>query len=98
MKTPDAIDGISYLPVLLGKQQTEHEFMYWEFHEEQAVRMGKWKGVRLLGEPLELYDLSKDIGEAKNVADKHPDIVKKIDAYLKTARTESEFWPLRGGR
>jgi arylsulfatase A-like enzyme len=88
VKTPDAIDGISYLPVLLGKQQTEHEFMYWEFHEEQAVRMGKWKGVRLLGEPLELYDLSKDIGEAKNVADKHPDIVKKIERCRPPCRSQ----------
>ena len=39
--------------------------------------MGKWKGIRLSvrknkDAPIELYDLSKDIGEEKNLADKHP--------------------------
>ena len=60
-----------------------------------AVRMGDWKALRLkLGAPLELYDLSKDIHEDNNVAAQHPDIVEKIEAYLKTARTESKKWPL----
>jgi len=97
---PSNIDGISYLPTLLGGKQREHEFLYWEFHEggssKQAVRMGKWKALRLRpSAPLELYDLSTDIGEKNNIAGEHPDIVEKIEAYLKTARTESEFWKLR---
>lgn len=96
---PVDIDGISYLPAILGEKQKEHEFLYWEFHEgkasKQAVRMGKWKAVRhRLSEPLELYDLSIDIGETKNCAEEYPDIVKKIETFLKTARTESEYWGL----
>ena len=97
--TPESIDGISYLPTLLEKKQEEHEFLYWEFHEgrasKQAVRMGNWKAVRLRpSTPLELYDLSADIGENNNIAGKHSDIVEKIEAFLKTARTESEHWKL----
>jgi len=101
-KPPKDIDGISMVPALLGKpqKQKKHEFLYWEFHEQgkkQAVRMGDWKGVRLnvakkpVG-PIELYNLKTDIGEKNNIADKHPDIVAKIEGYMKTARTPSKDW------
>ena len=44
---------------------------------------------------LELYDLSKDVGETKNVATKNPDVIARIKTYLKTARTESKAWPIK---
>jgi arylsulfatase A-like enzyme len=98
-KSPANIDGISMLPALLGKKQRNHEFLYWEFHERgfaQAVRMGDWKAVcKSLGTPLELYDLKSDIGEQNDLASKHPDVVRKVEDYLKTARTESELWPVK---
>ncbi|MCG6190307.1 hypothetical protein K5G00_22985, partial [Maribellus maritimus] len=40
----------------------------------------------------ELYDLSTDIGEEHNVADKHPEIVKELLEQMKSARTESEVF------
>jgi Arylsulfatase A and related enzymes len=96
-KTPDGIDGLSMVRALRGQAQPTHQFFYWEFHErgfQQAVRMGKWKAVRLKpGEPLELYDLDADGHETRNVAASNPDIVAKIETYLKTARTESARWP-----
>jgi len=99
---PKGIDGISVVPTLLGQgEQKRHEFLYWEFHEggsQQAVRMGPWKAVRPWGRPLQLYDLRTDLGEAKDVAAEHPDVVAKIEAHLKTARTESEHWPMRAGK
>lgn len=98
-KTPDKIDGISMLPALLGKKQRSHEFLYWEFHENgfaQAVRMGDWKAVsRDSANPLELYNLKDDASEQHNIAASHADIVRKIEAYLKSARTESSLWPVK---
>jgi arylsulfatase A-like enzyme len=99
-KCPTNIDGISFVPTLLGKTQTNrHEFLYWEFHErgfQQAVRMGDWKAIRpQAGEPLELYNLKSDIGEKQNVADKNPAVIARIEEYLKTARTDSERWPMK---
>jgi arylsulfatase A-like enzyme len=100
VKAPEKIDGISMLPTLLSQSQTnQHAFLYWEFHErgfQEAARMGDWKAVRpQADEKLELYNLKTDLSEKENVADKNPEIVAKMDAYLKTARTESEHFPIR---
>jgi arylsulfatase A len=98
-KTPGKLDGISMVNALTGHRQKQHEFLYWEFYErgfEQAVRMGDWKAVRHgADKPLELYNLKADGGEQNDVAAKHPDVVAKIESYLKTARTESEIWPIK---
>ena len=96
----DGIDGVSVLPTLLGKRQDiADRFLYWEFFEggfKQAVRWRNWKAVRLkTRQKLELYDLSQDTGETQNVAAKHPNIVARINEYLKTARSESQAWPIR---
>ena len=99
-ETLSKIDGISMLPTLLGQpgRQKEHEFLYWEFHErgsKQAVRMGRWKAVRFGAKgKLELYDLEDDIGERRDVASQHPQIAARIEDYLKTAHTKSQFWTL----
>ncbi|MCI0740680.1 MAG: sulfatase-like hydrolase/transferase, partial [Gemmataceae bacterium] len=101
-KTPDKIDGISFLPTLLGKEQKQHDFLYWEFFEggfQQAARMGKWKAIRpKLGGPLELYDLEKDIGETTDIAARHADVVARIEECLRHARTESPFFPVKKGK
>lgn len=103
VKPPANIDGQSVVPVLLGSGSVRpHAFLYWEFHEngsKQAVRMGDWKGIRnRVGGPLELYDLSKDVGEKHDIATEHPAVVAKIEDHLKSARTESKEWPLRAGK
>jgi len=83
---PKDIDGMSIVPELLGedaagRKQTQHEFLYWEYGGQTAVRMGNWKAVKPRGKGgWELYDLSKDISEANNVAADHPDIVAKMKA------------------
>ena len=101
---PKGIDGISMLPAVLGKPQKSHDYLYWEFFEgayKQAVRMGKWKGVRFgTAEPLELYGLEADIGETKNVAAQQPDVVKQIERIMASARTNSphKMWQPRETR
>jgi arylsulfatase A-like enzyme len=98
---PRNIDGISVAPALLGKPQNADRPIYWESPTgrglEQAVRWGRWKAVRngLEGE-LELYDLPADPGETQNVAAAQPEVVRKIEGYLKTCRTESKEYPSRG--
>jgi arylsulfatase A-like enzyme len=100
-KTPENIDGISFLPTLLGKEgQKKHETMYWEFHEQngrQAIRKDSWKLVRYqvlipAKTTTELYDLSKDPGEENNLADKHPDVVKELLKVMAQSRTPSDVY------
>jgi arylsulfatase A-like enzyme len=103
-KAPAKIDGLSFATTLLGnsKEQKQHDFLYWEFHEggfQQGVRMGDWKAVRTrLGQPLELYDLAKDISEKNDVAAQYPQVIERIETYLRTARTESRDLPIKKGK
>ncbi len=95
---PKDIDGISYLPALLGRkdEQQKHEYLYCASQEgatSVGVRYGNWKLVRYregkqkrqAGRKGEwrLYDLAEDIGEKNDLADKHPKVVQKILSLLK---------------
>lgn len=94
---PSGIDGISILPELRGEAQPRREYLYWEFHEgrfSQAVRFGRWKGVRVNpGMPLELYDLATDLGETRSCAAEHPEVVDQLEKIMVLARTTSPHWP-----
>jgi arylsulfatase A-like enzyme len=96
---PQGQDGMSMARALRGQSQPTHDFFYWEFHErgfQQAVRMGRWKAVRPSKDAaLELYDLQGDPRERTNIAAAHQDVVRRIEAYLRTARTESAEWPVK---
>jgi len=73
-------DGISFLPTLFGAgEQKKHEFMYWEFGNQVAVRTGDWKALenRKTGD-WELYDLSKDVSEENDVAKDNAAILDKL--------------------
>ena len=98
-KIPGSIDGVSVWQSWLSGKVQEHPPLYFEFHERgftQAARIGDWKAVKLSPTtPLELYDLKSDIGEAKDVAGQHPEEVARCEEFLKSARTESELWPIR---
>ncbi|MCU0376779.1 MAG: arylsulfatase [Bacteroidales bacterium] len=95
--SPDSIDGISFLSVLRGDEenQPKHEYLYWEFYEmggKQAVLKGNWKGIVLnvrRGNPsaMELYDISTDPSESKDVASEYPEIVKELQKIMQEAHT-----------
>ncbi len=101
---PPNIDGISFLPTLLGESQIAHDYLYWEFHEQggkQAIRMNNWKGVRLnvhdnRAAPIELYDLSRDSQEALDLSFDYPNIVARIAQLMNEAHAPSDLFVFPG--
>lgn len=101
VEVPSNIDGISFLNALNGfKLDHVHDYLYWDYGHcrdrfDQAVRMGKWKGIRLgEGNPLQLYDLENDIGEKTNVAANHPDIIQTIEGIMEKAVVPNDKYPV----
>jgi len=101
-KSMKQTDGISFLPTLLGeKGQKEHEYLYWEFHEQggrQGIRIGDYKAIRLNAKnnpnaTIAIYHLPTDIAEQKDIAADHPDLVEKAKKIMREARMESEIFP-----
>ena len=89
-------DGLSYLPSLIGKEQKEHDYLYWEFPAyggQQAIRINQWKGIKrdlFKGSSnLKLYDLSKDPKELNDVANLYPNVVDNMEKLLKQAHTKA---------
>lgn len=82
----EGIDGLSFLPVLKGgRQQQQHEYLYWEFPEyggQQAVLIGNFKALRKAmhsgNEIFELYDLGKDPRETTDISAGHPEIMEQV--------------------
>lgn len=100
MGPPKDSDGISIVPTLMGRTQTnQHSHLYWEFHEKgfhQAVRMDEWKGIRHgTNGPVELYNLKADVRETNNVATAHPERVARIEELMRDSRTDSPAWPAK---
>jgi arylsulfatase A-like enzyme len=86
MKAPKNTDGISFVPLLTGRGKMKaHPSFYWESQNgglQQAARLGDWKIVRLGTNAPALYNLKSDVGEQKDVAGKHPDVVAKMKSLL----------------
>jgi len=90
------IDGKDIFPLMSGKRgaKSPHEgYYYYRGNKIEAVRSGKWKlrvggrGRRRKGggkpqSNLELYDLSTDIGEKKNLAEAQPDVAQRLKAMM----------------
>lgn len=101
VRAPAGLDGVSVLPTLLGGRQKPHEYLYWElpryqrdkgtFADElpmQAVRMGRWKGVRPApNASIEVYDLERDPGETTDLAARREELRRRLEDLMKQART-----------
>lgn len=105
VEAPAGIQGISYVPVLAGREETQrrHDSLYWEFHEmgnRRALMEGDWKLVQYglnpgaMGRP-ELYHLGDDPKEASDVAARHPRRVEEMLGRMGRARVANERFPLK---
>ena len=96
-------DGLSILPLLTSKgSQKKHPYLYWEFHENggsQAVRMGKWKAIRLnIKNPgaatVLLFNLDDDPKESKDVGTQHAKVLRMMTRIMEKEHTPDRSFPL----
>lgn len=102
LPTDRRLDSYDLSPVLRGTGPSpRREMFYWTRAELHAVRSGPWKlhvkqrepinyGQQIVLEKPELYHLERDISEAYDVADQHPEIVERLLAMLQEHQAEIE--------
>ena len=84
---PEQLDGEDVSDIWFGAQRSRSKPLYWRASSTgaaPAMREGKWKlhmGSRKK-QRTELYDLSVDPSESRNVAAEHPDVVARMTAKL----------------
>ena len=80
------LDGSNILPVLTDRAPSPRKEQFWELRAARAARVGNWKWVLEARRftpppddaPGELYDLSSDIGEKRNLAAEKPDVLREV--------------------
>ena len=75
-----AAPGKSLLSAFAADVEIERTHLWWFHERNRAVRVGKLKLVAANGEAWELYDLTTDRAESKNLAAEHPEKVKELEA------------------
>jgi arylsulfatase A-like enzyme len=79
LKNQKKLDGIDLIPFLTGKNNNPpHDYLYWRFWNQSAVRSGKWKLLVAGNKAKFLFDLKKDPEEKNNLLEKEPNIVKNL--------------------
>lgn len=98
---PADIDGVSVvMPLKGGKLEQPHEYLYWDYGHcrrryDQAVRLKHWKGIRAgRGNEIQLYNLTTDVGETRDVSAQHPETVQRIARIMEEAVTPSDRYPI----
>jgi arylsulfatase A-like enzyme len=96
LKFKQAIDGVSFAPVLRGDKK-EPRPIYWHYphyanqgsRPSAAIRSGEWKLIEFYETGRkELFNVVKDVSESQNQSEKEPEIVKDLAAKLEAWRKE----------
>jgi len=103
VETPADLDGVSYLPTLLGNspEQEKHAYLYWEFHEQggkRALAQGDWKIIQrgvATSKPQSpmLFNLKEDLGEQTDLAATEPERVRRMMSLMDSAHTANSAFP-----
>ncbi|WP_395719609.1 sulfatase-like hydrolase/transferase [Prosthecobacter sp.] len=101
-KAPEGIEGVNLLPHLKSeKADAPHESLAWRFGPQKAIRRGKWKLVDFRDfeaktqSGWQLFDLHADVGETKNLAAEHPQLVAELSKAWDdwNAKNVAPLWP-----
>lgn len=88
----EPLAGRSLLPLLQNKKAKPHDFLFFRFRNNRALIQGDWKIVTHRDSRWELYNLKEDGTEMNDLAKKHPEKVKSMNAlWLETAKTKGRL-------
>jgi len=76
----EPLQGRSLTPIFAGQQRQPHEWMYFHFSNNRAIRKGDWKLTSARGGKWELYDLKSDRTELHDLAQSKPERVAGLKA------------------
>ncbi len=74
------LEGTSLLPVFSGSSAGGERALFWEHEGNRAVRRGRWKLVGAFQGSWELYDLTVDRTETRDLASDRPGMVAELQA------------------
>ena len=94
---PEGLDGVSFAPTLLGREQpAPRRPLFWAFYERgggRAMRDGDWKTIQQpIRGNIRLYNLQEDIGEENDIAADHEEIVARMEEAMDKAYAPSSRW------
>lgn len=89
------LDGTSMAQLMLKQADFPDRKLFWGYEPKlgTAMRDGHWK-MQTKGDVVELYDLSSDISETTNVADRHIHRTKEMKAAIETWKQEVTRQPV----
>lgn len=104
-ETPKDINGISFLPELLGRPQRKHDYLYWELQLDgwwqelpdggfrQAILKDDWKAIRYgIDNNIELYNIKEDPDESDDMAKQNLELVEEMhDLFINSSSVTSGF-------
>ena len=74
------LQGKSLVPVFDGETRPGHDWLYFQFSNNRAIRVGDDKLVSVKGRPWELYNLATDRSELNNLVKQAPQKAKDLKA------------------
>ena len=98
MSHDEVIDGKSLMPIFKEGLKLDREDVFWHFPNYHgslwkpgaSIRSGDWKLVKHFeSNQLELFDLSKDLGEMNDLSSKYPDKTQDLHNRLLNLQQET---------
>jgi arylsulfatase A-like enzyme len=90
------LDGYNWWPTLRGDESSPRKSMFWKRRDQLAARVGDWKWTVMGEDQKGLFDLSKDIGEKKDLSGTHPEKLKELQTAFEGWMAEMEAAEPRG--
>lgn len=90
------LDGFDWWETIRGLKPSPRKEMFWQRKDLIGARVGQWKWVQMGANQGGLFDLSKDIGERKDLSKQRPEVMKMVKERYENWVAEMEAAEPRG--